>query len=225
MSSKILTGPAGAAAARWPWPIMAGIAAASGGRGADAAPGMEPEGDAAGRLAELAQQAERRVQEARQAGFREGQAAGRTQALAQLQAELPPVMEKLAQSLAEIADLRPRLLREAGTDLVELSLGIARRILHREISIDPGALDGLARAALEKLGSQAICRVRTHPELESCLRQALAKAGRAALPLLADETLARGAVLLETGRGKLDASLETQLAEIGRGLADRIGGP
>jgi flagellar biosynthesis/type III secretory pathway protein FliH len=34
--------------------------------------------------------------------------------------------------------------------------------------------------------------------------------------------LERGAILVETARGKLDASLETQLAEIGRGLTDRL---
>ena len=54
------------------------------------------------------------------------------------------------------------------------------------------------------------------------MRQALARAGRGGLPLIADGTLERGAILVETARGKLDASLETQLTEIGRGLADRL---
>ena len=61
-----------------------------------------------------------------------------------------------------------------------------------------------------------------HPALEPGVRQALAREGRGGLPLIADGTLERGAVLIETARGKLDASLETQLAEIGRGLADRL---
>lgn len=105
---------------------------------------------------------------------------------------------------------------------MELALGIARRVLHRELSVDPGAVDGLVRCALEKLGAQEICRVRVHPEIEPAVRQALAAKGRGGLALIADGTLQRGALLVETTRGKLDASLETQLAEIGRGLADRL---
>jgi flagellar assembly protein FliH len=213
MLSKILRGAKLPDVTRLRWPAAPGSAPAPGNsEGA-------PSGDAAARrLAELEEQAERRVREARQAGHAEGQAAGRAQAAAELQ----PVLEKVARAVTEIAGLRPRLMREAQGELVELSLRIARRILHRELSVDPGALDGLVAGALEKLAAQEICRVRIHPELEAGVRQALAREGRGGLVVIADGSLPRGALLVETARGKLDASLETQLAEIGRGLADRI---
>ncbi|HTQ54207.1 MAG TPA: FliH/SctL family protein [Bryobacteraceae bacterium] len=214
MLSKILAGAAAAAAQSWAWP--AGEAA---GPGAAAAAGRPPDPGALERPAEWEQQAARRAAEARQEGLREGEAAGRAQAAAQLQ----PVLEKLAHSIADIGALRPRLMREAEAELVDLSLGIARRILRRELSVDPDALEGLVKAALEKLPAQDVCRVRTHPDLEDGIRHALAKAGRTALAVVPDSTLERGAVWLETTRGKLDASLESQLAEIGRGLADRLG--
>jgi flagellar biosynthesis/type III secretory pathway protein FliH len=60
--------------------------------------------------------------------------------------------------------------------------------------------------------------------LEPGVQQALAREGRGGLPLVGDGTLERGAILIDTARGKLDASLEVQLAEIGRGLADRLPG-
>jgi len=103
-----------------------------------------------------------------------------------------------------------------------VAMSIARRILHRELSVDPAALEGLVGGALQRLPAQEICRIRIHPELEAGVRQALARDGREGLPLIADGTLERGAILVETARGKVDASLETQLAEIGRGLADRL---
>lgn len=170
------------------------------------------------RIAELERQSEGRAKESREAGHREGEAAGRAQAAAALQ----PVLDKLAHGIQEIAALRPQLMREAAADLVGLSLGIARRILHRELSVDPAALEGLVSGALQKLPGQEISRIRIHPELEPGVRQALAREGRGGLPVVADGTLERGAVLVETARGKLDASLETQLGEIGRGLADRL---
>jgi len=218
MLSKILTGAAGGAVPRWTWPTAAGSAPArcpvpGGGDGA----GDEAARDAQ-RIAELERQVERRAREAREAGHREGEAAGRAAAAAELQ----PVLERLARGIQEIAGLRPQLVREAAADLVGLSLGIARRILHRQLSVDPAALEGVVSGALQKLPGQEICRIRIHPELEPAVRQALAREGRGGLPLIADGTLERGAILVETARGKLDASLETQLAEIGRGLADRL---
>lgn len=223
MLSRVLSGAAGAGATHLHWPSASGGAAGAAAAGA-AAPGRTADGGAgpaardAARIAELEQQMERRARESREAGRRDGEAAGRAQAAAELQ----PVLEKLAHGIQEIAALRPQIARDATADLVNLSLGIARRILHREISVDPAALEGLVGGALQKLASQEICRIRIHPGLEAGVRQALGREGRGALPLVADGTLERGTVLVETARGKLDASLETQLAEIGRGLADRL---
>jgi flagellar assembly protein FliH len=42
--------------------------------------------------------------------------------------------------------------------------------------------------------------------------------------VLADANLAPGGVILESSRGLLDASVDTQLAEIERGFADLAGG-
>ncbi|HUO30820.1 MAG TPA: FliH/SctL family protein [Bryobacteraceae bacterium] len=214
MLSKILSGAAGSAAERHAWPTTDGPR-----RPDPAAAGPSPEEAAyeARRAAEIEQRVERARREARQAGHAEGQAAGRAQAAAELQ----PVFEKLARTIQEVAGLRPRILRETEGELVELSLAIARRILRRELSVDPDALRGLVKSALEKLPAQEISRIRIHPELLPGVQKALAGEGRE-LPLMADGTLAPGALLIETARGKLDGSIETQLAEIGRGLADRF---
>src|SRR5262245_32937203 len=102
---------------------------------------------------------ETRLQEARRAGSQEGVASAKTAAAAEIKA----LQEKVAETIAELAELRPRLRRQAEADLVKLSLAIARRILHRELSVDPEAMRGLIQAALEKIQSQEICRVRIHP--------------------------------------------------------------
>jgi flagellar assembly protein FliH len=217
MLSRILRGADGPRVERFGWPhVGAAFPPAAGPK----APGGAPEESAASarRIAELEQQIERRATEARQAGMREGEAAGRAQAAA----EVRPLIEKLAHTIEEIARLRPQLLRDAEADLVELSVAIARRILRRELSVDPGALEGLIKGALDKLASQEICRIRVHPELEPGIRKCLEREGRSGIQVVSDGTLERGGILLETARGKLDASLETQLAEIGRGLVDRL---
>ena len=174
------------------------------------------------RLAQTEQQCEQRVAEARTAALREGEAAGRACAAAELQ----PVMERLARSIEDIAQLRPRLRREAEGDMIRLSLAIARRILRREMSVDPEAMHGLVLGALEKLQSQEIHRVRVHPSraaaVDACLRQ---NAPGTSVEVVGDPSREPGTVVFETTRGNLDASIDCQLQEIERGLADRLNRP
>ena len=162
---------------------------------------------------------EQRLREAHTDGLREGEAAGQRRATAELQ----PVIERLVRSIDEISGLRPRLRREAERDLVQLALAIARRILARELSVDPDAMRGLVLGALEKLRSQEISRVRVHPAQEpvvtACLRQTITDR---TVEVIADPACERGAVVFETERGSLDASVESQLQEIERGLTDRL---
>jgi flagellar assembly protein FliH len=91
---------------------------------------QEPAPDMAGQIAQLELQYRQKVNEARAAGAREGEIAGRNRAAAELQ----PVMERLARSIQEIGSLRARLRREAEADLVQLALAIARRVIRRELA-------------------------------------------------------------------------------------------
>src|ERR1019366_8812284 len=105
---------------------------------------------AAARLAQMERDCQQSIQAAHAAGVREGEASGRQQATAELQ----PVLGRLARSIEEMGSLRARFRREAEADLIELSIAIARRVLRRELAVDPEALHGLVLAALEKLQSQ-----------------------------------------------------------------------
>jgi len=170
-------------------------------------------------LAQLQQQCEQRVRDAKAAGMREGEEAGRLRGLA----EIKPVIDRMARSIDEIGGLRSRLRAEAEADLVQLSLAIARRVLRRELAIDPDALHGLVLGALAKLQGQEITRVRVHPghaaALTACLRENL-NAER--IEIIPDPSREVGALVFETPRGNLDAGIESQLHEIERGLADRL---
>jgi len=162
---------------------------------------------------------EERLREARAAGVREGETAGRNRAAA----ELNPVLEKLTRAIDETAGIRARLRREAEGDLVCLALAIARRILRRELAVDPEALHGLVLGALEKLQSNEILRVRLHPAHAGFVKERLQQFNTAsAAEIIPDPSRELGAVIFETARGTLDASVESQLREIERGLADRL---
>jgi flagellar assembly protein FliH len=157
----------------------------------------------------------------REAAFREGEAAGRIAA----QNQIRPLVERLAHTIEELAALRPRLREQAERDVVRLAVAIARRVVRRELAIDPQAITGLVKAAIEQLAAEERIRVRIHPEDAAAVRSSLAQAGRAdSVEVTGDAGLERGSVIFETERGNLDASAETQLAEIERGLTDRLRG-
>ena len=119
--------------------------------------------------------------------------------------------------------LRPRLRREAEADMVQLAVAIARRVIRRELAVDPEALHGLVLGALEKLQVQEISRVRVHPSHVASVSEFLRdRAHGAVIEVVADSSGAPGAAVFETSRGNLDASVESQLSEIERGLADTL---
>jgi flagellar assembly protein FliH len=175
--------------------------------------------DAEALRAQMQRECDRRVREAHAAGFGEGEAAGQSLAAAEMQ----PVLERLARSIDEMGQLRARFRREAEADMVRLSLAIARRVLRRELAVDPDAMHGLVLGALEKLQSQEICRVRVHPSHAVAVTGHLRKnATGSTVEVVPDPTREPGTVIFETDRGNLDASVDSQLQEIERGLIDRL---
>jgi len=177
--------------------------------GDSAPPGRTPEQAAAG--------AESRV--AHQQGFEEGQAAARKELAGQVEA----MNARVARSVEELSGLRRRFRHEAEEDVVALAIAVARRILHRELTVEPEALLGLVKAALEKMEVRETHSARVSARDAPMVRQYLEEMG---LPrrveVIADPGLERGAVILDSPRGILDGSVETQLSEIERGFADLV---
>jgi flagellar assembly protein FliH len=171
------------------------------------------------RLVETSKVAEQQARAAHEAGFRAGEASGRSAA----QKQVEETVRKLSESIAQVAEMRAQTISRAEDDVVRLAIEIARRILHRELSVDPSALEALIKAALEKLQVQEVFRVRAHPEQHQMIRACLEEMGRGSnVEVVGDPSQPRGGAVFETARGALDASVETQLREIERGLIDQL---
>jgi flagellar assembly protein FliH len=154
-------------------------------------------------------------------GFRKGVAAGESKERERAAAEQTSALDRMGQAIGEIAGLRHRLRQEAESDLVRLAIAIARRVLHREVSVDPDALEGVVSVALDKLRSAEILRVRTHPLHAASISAQLERRGLK-ISVEAVATLEPGSVDLETARGSLDGSMTAQLMEVERGIAARL---
>jgi flagellar assembly protein FliH len=158
---------------------------------------------------------DQKIAESYQNGVRDGDSAATQRMGGQVKAKI----DQLSRSIEQLALHRGKVQREAEPELVRLSLAIARRIMRRELSVDPESLLGLVKAGLERIESADVHRVRVHPEHASILAGLLEGAARS-VEIAPDPGLPVGAVIFETSRGSLDVGLETQLKEIERGFVD-----
>lgn len=212
MSSKLLTAGEGDAWEPMPWSTRRSPAPRLTAQSPSASGPREPQDDPGSKVALL----EQNISQARAAGRAEGEALAKQ--------AIQPVLQKLAAAIHDSAELRARLREQAESDLVRLAIAIARRVVGREVNTDPEAIAGLVKAALEKLRVQEVLRVRLNPQFKASVIECLARFGASQVEVLGDPACEPGAVVFETTRGNLDASVETQLREIERGLTDRFKG-
>ena len=156
----------------------------------------------------------------RKSAFDDGLRQGREDAAATIR----DAAEKLAATLSELSAYRSKLRVNAEREVVKLSIAIARRILNRELATDPDALEGLVHAALAKLQNRDVWHVRVPAGALEVTRACIERAGvTATVNVIADPSLQTGDLLIDTPAGELDASVRTQLQEIERGFAERLG--
>ncbi len=172
-------------------------------------------------LTELRLAADRRIEESIERGRAEGEAAARQALSHQLETE----MARAGRLMDELIAAGPKLRCRAEEDMVRLAVAIARRVLHREITVDSDAIIGLVKAAFARIDQREIVQVRTDAAWMGTMQRIIQTLdpGRK-INLVVDAGLQPGSLILETSRGQLDASVETQLDEIQRGFTDFVHG-
>lgn len=129
------------------------------------------------------------------------------------------MLRRLAQTLEELSSLRDNMVRQTERELVQLSIAIARRILHREVSVDPELTAALAHIALERLGGPTPATVRLHPDDYTIVTSGQVPALSARqVEIRSDPGVARGGCLVESEFGFIDASVDAQVDEIARAV-------
>jgi flagellar assembly protein FliH len=147
-------------------------------------------------------------------GFAQGERAGTAAA----QQETAALAKKLATTLDDLMRVRTEMIRHTEKQMVQLALAVARRVVHREVSIDGGLLLTMMRVALERVSDAARVTVRLNPIDH---QQVTAQAGHAAsdqVTLTADPRVPRGGCRVESEYGDIDAGVDAQIQEIARAL-------
>lgn len=153
-------------------------------------------------------------------GFAQGERAGAEAAAKRGEA----MIRRLTQTLEEVTQLRTQMIRQTEHQMVRLALAIARRVVHREVSIDKDLLIAIARVAMDRLGDSATVTVRLNPEDHAATTAVREQQWSGThVSVVADPRLARGGCRIESDFGAVDGGVDAQLQEIAQALLSDTG--
>jgi flagellar assembly protein FliH len=176
----------------------------------------EPEG---GAPAEPAAEARPETSEEARRAFQAGYELGREET----QSQIESIAESLMKSLEELAAFRARLRERYERELLEVALGVARKVVQQELADRPEIWLGMIRAAVRRAVDRERITVRVPAALAAFLRDSLPEL-RAALDqvkeldLVEDPSLSEGGCVIESRFGEIDIGVDTQLAAAERAL-------
>jgi flagellar biosynthesis/type III secretory pathway protein FliH len=136
-------------------------------------------------------------------------------------ARLETTIIALEKSVEDLSLLRGRMMEETEEELVALAATIARRVIGREISLDPEILLTLAAEGIDALGDRDRVVVRfgfldRDDLLASMVERLKRRAPRC--EVLQDPSLGPGQCVVESEFGQVDESVDTRLDNVLRAL-------
>jgi flagellar assembly protein FliH len=181
--------------------------------------------------AEMLEDAGVQAEALREAAWQEGHHQGKTEAQAAVEAELRAAWDarrdalraELENIVAEIGATRQALWARQESEMVALSLDIARQVVKTEVTQNPEVVRALIANALRRLTDKDNVRVRVSladaPRIKEARQDLMEMVdGLRHLEIVDDRRVGEGGCVIETNAGTIDAKIETQLAEVARAL-------
>lgn len=128
----------------------------------------------------------------------------------------PALIQAFEQAVLLFAGERDRVLSETAGQIAELAVLIARRVIGRELSLDPSLVRGLVREGIQALGEHDRVSVRLgtgFSAMQERIEEDLRASG-ARLDIRFDASLEEYGCLVETELGQVDESIESRLATL-----------
>ena len=144
------------------------------------------------------------------------------QAQVQLDAELAKLktaQAALADGQAKLVQLQQRIIEEAEKQLVELALGIAKKVLMQEIQAQRYEIDPIVKEAISRFPAPSEVQVHLNPDdLKRCKLAAGDDQASAGAQFIADPAIRPGECLIETSHGTVESSIDQHVDEVARVL-------
>lgn len=160
---------------------------------------------------EATAEAEKIKTEAAGKGHAEGYRAGMEEA----RNEAEKIRAEARTVLARAEEARREKLAGLKTEIRNLALEIAEKLVNRELELDPDAVLAIVEESIQLVSNRKYVVLWVHPgEKEACEKHRERLLGhlppRAELQIMTDEAVGRGGCVVETDYGKVDARLSTR---------------
>jgi len=195
---------------------VSSVSEAPAGRVYNEAPDFSYLKDDAQREAEqLLENARNEAEEIKRNAYQEGQQQGHREALDKLQGHIREAFKIIDQANLE----RKKIIEQASEDILNLSIQMAAKVTHSEISTRPEVLMNILAEAANKISDRDQVTVKVNAadfEFIKSKREQVEDLidGVKKLNIVADKKVGPGGVIIETQMGYVDARLETKMAVI-----------
>ncbi|MEW6326150.1 MAG: FliH/SctL family protein [Thermodesulfobacteriota bacterium] len=153
--------------------------------------------------------------EAYEKGYAQGEKDGFEFGKEKLMVEL----QNFIRIMREINDLKSLLYKKWEEEILTLTLAIARKIIHHEVTTSPELIRCAIKEALNYVVENSKVRIRAHPydfafvdEIKEDFLKGIA--GLKHVEIVEDKNITQGGCLLETEFGDIDVTLDGQLAAV-----------
>lgn len=152
-------------------------------------------------------------------GFHAGETAGMEAGLESARKEADSLIKTASCLIEKLEGTRQEITERSQKEILKLSLAIARKVVHAEITVNKEVIVSILKAAVKKLAVKDSVKVRLNPmdaEYISGRKPEFLTAmdGVKEMAIEEDPLVPRGGCVVEAGLAEVDARLEKQLEEI-----------
>ena len=162
---------------------------------------------------------EKKVQLAEQKAYDKGLSDGIRQGMELQKGESFKTLQAMTGIVTDVSELKKNILEHAEEQIIQLSLAIAEKVIHHEVTTNREVIQNVLRDAIKNIVDRENMKIRVHPhdfrymmEIKSDFLQKFD--GIRNIVFEADETVLRGGAIIETLFGEVDARLDQQYHEI-----------
>lgn len=153
--------------------------------------------------------------------------AGRVAGVAEVEGRLGSVTKALAEACSEISSLKSKMLQRSSDDMFRLVMAIAERVIRAEIAAHSEVILRTVQQAIQVAVSAEEFHIKVHPDDLHALQEhkplfIASLSGLSNIEFVPDPAITAGGCLLESPLGRVDATIETQLDEVGHCLSEAI---
>lgn len=168
---------------------------------------------------------EQYASEAKQTGFDQGFLEGRTQAESTVRQECEDMISEARRVLEQAYELKRQIVKEAEPFLIEIGCAVAAKIVDHELTVSAERVKDLAVKTLARKRHKGVITLCVAPQQFAYLQDVrdellLSIDSQAELQIVPDSSIRDQGCIVRTSFGSVDATIETQLAEIKKALIE-----